>query len=137
MKRVGKELVWSQEDIDLLKEKGDTLSFFDIGLMLGVSSATVRNKAKELGITHGTTFNRSCVWKDEQIEYLCKNYATSTVSDLSDYLGFSSGTINRMAEKLGLKKDTSRRNNYVARYVKNYKNNERDFSKQRENDCWC
>lgn len=135
MKREGKKLEWSDEDIEILKQNADKLSFFDIGLMLGVSSATVRNKAKELGITHGTTFNRSCIWKDEQIEYLRKNYATSTVSDLSDYFGFSSGTINRMAEKLGLKKDTSRRKNYVARYVKNYKNNERDFSKQLENDC--
>lgn len=131
MKRVGKKLEWSDEDIEILKQNADKLSFFDIGLMLGISSTSVRSKAIELGIAHSYGFNQGVVWTDEMVAYLRENYATTPVSDMADYLKVSPGTIDRKAEKLGLKKDKGAKKVYVARYVQHYKNNERNFSKQK------
>lgn len=121
MIRVNRKYVWNEEDIAFLRENYGVIAQDDIALKLGVSQTTVRLKAIELGIAD-RRLKAKCDWTDEKIEYLKLHYANETNIDIARHIGFSPGTVVRMAVALDLRKSPRfDKRDYYNRYVRNYK----------------
>lgn len=122
MEKVGKRFVWSDDEVQILKDNYGKIPLDEIGEKLGISHTTVRIKAIEIGLRK-KRITRFCKWTKEQVDYLKKHYPDDSTSDVAFHIGFSPDTIVRKAQMLGLRKskdyDTRR---FYRRYVKDYKN---------------
>lgn len=124
MRWEGHRYVWDDDDIALLKENFDRMTFDELAVILKVSETTVRHKAAEMGMKRGAG-RTVCVWTDEKVEYLKAHYDTDTLWDIAQVVGFSCPTVKAKAMQLGLKRpNTYNRNIFTRRYVKDYKHND-------------
>ena len=122
MTKEGRRYRWSEEEISYLRDNYGKVAMEDIGRRLGISHTTVRLKALELGLATAHVRNR-CEWTKEKVDYLRRNYHKEADVDLAMHIGFSPGTIYRMANRLGLKKsDKFDKRGFQRRYVKEYRN---------------
>ena len=122
MERKGRKYVWADGDVEYLVRNYGVLAMDDIGRHLGVSHTTVRLKAMELGLASSRKHHR-CVWTQEQLDYLRRRYSVESDIDLAERIGFSPGTVTRMAQRLGLTKSRDYDSRaYRRRYVGTYRN---------------
>ena len=114
-------IIWTDEMLDFLKENVGKMAYDDIAIKLGISHTTIRLKAKQLGLVH-QKMSMTAKWSQEQLDYLIKNYPTSTIGDLATAIGFSEGPVKNKVKELGLKRspDYSYKNFY-RRYTSKYK----------------
>ena len=114
-------LAWEAKDLDYLRAHYATDSSDEIAIHLGVSTPSVRAKARKLGLEK-LNVSRRHRWTADELQYLVDRFSTESGADIADHLGVSPTLVCNKARELGLKKsdDWSKRQ-YTGRYVGNYR----------------
>lgn len=120
-----RKVILTSEQKKYLKRNYGKKTLDEIGRKLNISAPTVKFKAVEMGLSVEDMTKKHSVWNDEQIGFLIENYPTTTLSDLSDKIGFSMPTIRKKAMELGLKRaDDYDIRKFSGRFTRNYKHHQ-------------
>lgn len=92
---------YTLEEIDIVKSNYGKLTSNEIGLLIGRSGASVKNKASELGLTK----EPSKTWSEQDDNYLRDNFLIMKYKDMAEHLGRSYGSVRVRCGKLGLQKN--------------------------------
>lgn len=95
-------MIWTNEQIELLKNNFTSKTNFDISLITGHTKKSVEAKAKILGLRKKA---ENAKYSEEELKFLSENYKTKTTKELSIILGKTIDQIFEILRKLGLKKD--------------------------------
>lgn len=91
---------YTLEEIEIVKNNYGVLTSNEIGLLIGRSGSSVKNKARELGLVK----EPSKTWTIEEDEYLKNNFLSMKYKDMAEQLGRSYGSVRVRCGKLGLQK---------------------------------
>lgn len=96
---------WTKEDDQFLIENYDKMGNNELQYKLKRDGTSIRVRAQALGLTRQNQNIKRYSWRDEQIEYLKKNYATTPFRKMEGDLRKHHTSIKEMAQKLGLKRE--------------------------------
>lgn len=113
--------LWTNEQIEYLKNNYENKSQKKIALELGKSHTTVSKKMFELGLI--TTYKKRYYWSEDDTNFLKENYLSMTYRQIAIALDKSKPSVDNKAKKLGLQK-------VVDLNQKNYTDTEISFLKQ-------
>ena len=91
---------YTLEEIEIVKQNYGVLTSNEIGLLINRSSASVKNKARELGLVR----EPSKSWSEYEDNYLRNNYLIMKYKDMAENLNRSYGSVRVRCGKLGLHK---------------------------------
>lgn len=91
---------YTLDEIEIVKNNYGALTSNEIGLLIGRSGASVKTKARELGLVK----EPSKSWTEEEDEYLKNNFLSMKYKDMAEQLNRSYGSVRVRCGKLGLKK---------------------------------
>lgn len=92
---------YTLDEIKIVKENYGKLTSNEIGLLIGRSCASVKTKARELGIVRIP----SKQWTNEEDNYLRDNYILMKYKDMAEFLQRSYSSVRVRCGKLGLQKN--------------------------------
>ncbi|OQY09293.1 MAG: hypothetical protein B6I28_03370 [Fusobacteriia bacterium 4572_132] len=112
---------WTNEEINFLKENGEKMSAKTISNFINKGRSSIVEKRNLLGIVY---INKGAgkKWKEEEIEFLKKNYEEMTYEELGKKISRTKSSVSRKVISLGLKK-VKRKNNWTQREIKFLKEN--------------
>ena len=96
---------WTNEDDIFLRENFNKMRINELGYKLKRKPSAIHTHAGALGLTRQSLYVKRYSWRGEQIEYLKKNYATTTILKMEFDLQKHSEAIKSMAKRLGLKRE--------------------------------
>lgn len=92
---------YTLNEIEVVKNNYGILTSNEIGLLINRSGASVKNKARELGLVK----EPSKTWTEQEDSYLRDNYLTMKYKDMAEHLDRSYGSVRVRCGKLGLHKN--------------------------------
>lgn len=96
-------ILWSDEEINFLKENYESKTYKEISFILNRSDSSVEKKIKRLGLYKKNT-NDYTYWSDNKLLFLIENYNNYSCKDLGELLGFTEKKIIKKLSLLKLKK---------------------------------
>lgn len=96
-----RQIEWTDEMLKALKELYPIETTANTARILGMSQGSVKNKAKELGITKFAKGK----WLD-RANYIRDNFHHKSLSEMGRKLGISKWSVSRIAGKIGLRRTT-------------------------------
>lgn len=92
----------SLEEITLLRRMAGRFTTQQIADTLGWPVATVRSRARKLGLTLINNAPRANTWETWRDDYLTKHHLTLSYTEIATNLGMNQNTVRARARKLGL-----------------------------------
>lgn len=89
---------WTKEEILFLKENYKTMSYKDIGKVIGKTDAQIRTRCFRDGLVKNNE------WKQEDIDFVKTYYNDMSTKDIARILNRTVNAVQLKAERLGLKK---------------------------------
>ena len=89
---------WTDEEVKFLKENYKTMSYKDIGEIIGKTDVQIRTRCFKDGLV------KNNAWSEDEINYIKENYQTMTTKDIAEKLGRTMSAVQLKAERCGLKK---------------------------------